>query len=48
MIYEFHPIGRVGKTKDVASVIDCLLSDKSSWVTVAVWDVGNSVMLGRI
>jgi len=46
-MYEFHPIGRVGKTKDLASVIDCLLSDKSSWVTVVISDVDNIVMLGR-
>jgi len=42
----FHPIGRVGRP-DVASSIDLLLSDESSWVTGAIWDVDGGVMAGR-
>lgn len=43
----FHPIGRVGRVGDVANTIDFLLSDQTSWVTGAVWDVDGGVMAGR-
>lgn len=43
----FHPIGRVGRAGDVASVVDFLLSDEAGWVTGAVWDVDGGVMAGR-
>jgi NAD(P)-dependent dehydrogenase (short-subunit alcohol dehydrogenase family) len=43
----FHPIGRVGRPEDVASTIDFLLSDSSSWVTGAVWNIDGGVMSGR-
>ncbi len=44
---DFHPIGRIGNVDDVANVINFLLSDNSSWVTGAVWDVDGGVMAGR-
>lgn len=44
---DFHPIGRIGRPKDIAQSIHFLLTDKSSWVTGAIWDIDGGVMAGR-
>ncbi len=43
----FHPIGRVGRPDDIANTVHFLLTDKSSWVTGANWDIDGGVMAGR-
>lgn len=43
----FHPIGRIGRPIDVAMIVKFLLTEDSSWVTGAVWDVDGGVMAGR-
>lgn len=43
----FHPLGRVGTPKDIASAVTYLLSDDASWVTGAILNVDGGVMAGR-
>ncbi|MFT6926695.1 MAG: NAD(P)-dependent dehydrogenase (short-subunit alcohol dehydrogenase family) [Psychromonas sp.] len=43
----FHPIGRIGQPEDIAKIVSLLLSDQTSWVTGAIWDVDGGVIAGR-
>ncbi|WP_312191705.1 SDR family oxidoreductase [Sphingobacterium sp.] len=43
----FHPIGRIGTAEEVALTIAFLLSEETSWVTGAIWDIDGGVMAGR-
>jgi|TARA_B110000003_G_C16589500_1_gene511216 NAD(P)-dependent dehydrogenase (short-subunit alcohol dehydrogenase family) len=44
---DFHPIGRIGSANDIANTVTFLLSDNSSWVTGAIWNIDGGVMAGR-
>lgn len=44
---EFHPLGRIGNSADVANAILFLLSEQSSWITGNILDIDGGVMAGR-
>ncbi|KGP62665.1 sugar dehydrogenase [Legionella norrlandica] len=44
---QFHPIGRIGKTADIADAVEFLLSEKSNWITGEIMNVDGGVMAGR-
>ncbi|SMF83479.1 SDR family NAD(P)-dependent oxidoreductase [Pseudobacteriovorax antillogorgiicola] len=42
-----HPLGRLGRPKDIADGIDFLLSDKADWITGTILNVDGGVMAGH-
>ena len=44
---DFHPIGRIGTSEDIASSILFLLQDNASWITGTILDVDGGVTAGR-
>lgn len=44
---DFHPLGRIGQPKDVASAITYLACDEAGWITGVVIPVDGGVTAGR-
>jgi NAD(P)-dependent dehydrogenase (short-subunit alcohol dehydrogenase family) len=44
---QFHPLGRIGTSTDIANAIEFLLSDKADWITGEILNIDGGVMAGR-
>ena len=44
---DFHPIGTIGTSQNIADAIEFLLFEKASWITGTILNVDGGVMAGR-
>lgn len=43
--HQAHPLGRLGKPEDIASVVAFAVSEEASWITGSLWNVDGGISL---